>query len=256
LALFPTSPQTDADKSAALQQDALMREVDEAVRQDQFTDIAKKYGTQIALVVAIGLAGFGGWLWWTDHREATLETASEGLILAVDDMSAGKNDSAEQAFARVADDSEGGAKVIARLAQAGIATEGGRPDEAAKIYAEVAADSGAPQLYRDFALIRETLLRYDTMKPADVEARMKPLAVPGAAWFGSAGELLGHAYLDQGKDEQAGALFASIATDEKVPDSIRFRVRQVAGSMGVDAIDDVDETLGEVTNKEADRAAR
>src|SRR5690606_34960875 len=106
-------------------------------------------------------------------------------------------------------------------------------------------------LYRDFAVIREVTLRYDDLKPAEVEARLKPLAVKGEAWLGSAGELLGHAYLDQGKTEEAGELFRQVALDEDVPQSIRFRTRQMAGSMGVDAIEDVEGTLKELQNGQA-----
>lgn len=69
--------------------------------------------------------------------------------------------------------------------------------------------------------------------------RLKPLAVPGSAWFGSAGELLGIAYLKLGQRELAGPLFAAVARDETTPQSLRRRARQLAGLLGVDAVDDV-----------------
>jgi hypothetical protein len=68
--------------------------------------------------------------------------------------------------------------------------------------------------------------------------RLKPLAVPGKPWFGSAGELVAQAYLKQGKTEAAGALFGSIAKDKTVPDTLRRRARQLAGQLGVDAVED------------------
>ena len=85
---------------------------------------------------------------------------------------------------------------------------------------------------------------------------MKPLAVPGNAYFGSAGELVAMAYLEQGEREQAGTLFAAIAKDEDVPQSLRARTRQMAGLLGVDAIEDVDELLesqdvGDAANADA-----
>ena len=86
----------------------------------------------------------------------------------------------------------------------------------------------------------------EKMKPADIVTRLKPLAVPGSPFFGSAGELLGAAYLDQGRRDLAGPLFAEIAKDKNVPESLRSRSRQLAGLMGVDAIQDVDKTLGEL----------
>jgi len=78
-----------------------------------------------------------------------------------------------------------------------------------------------------------------------VVARLKPLAVPGNAWFGSAGELVGAAYLKQGRPELAGPLFAQIAKDKTVPETLRARARQLAGVLGVDAIEDVGQALAQ-----------
>ena len=64
-------------------------------------------------------------------------------------------------------------------------------------------------------------------------------ARPGAPWFGSAGELVAGAYLKLDRPQEAGRLFAAIAKDKKVPDSIRSRAVQMAGSLGVDAVQDV-----------------
>ena len=70
--------------------------------------------------------------------------------------------------------------------------------------------------------------------PEDVVARLKPLAAPGNPWFGSAGEMVGIAYLKMGKNDLAGAMFAAVAKDKDVPESIRARVVQLAGNSGVD----------------------
>jgi hypothetical protein len=43
------------------------------------------------------------------------------------------------------------------------------------------------------------------------------------------------ALIKQNKQKQAGELFASIAKDKTVPDSIRNRSIQIAGSLGADA---------------------
>ena len=64
---------------------------------------------------------------------------------------------------------------------------------------------------------------------------MEPLAKAGTPWFGSAGEITAMAYLKQGKTTEAGRLFAAIAGDKDVPQSIRARTAQIAGTLGVDA---------------------
>jgi hypothetical protein len=43
------------------------------------------------------------------------------------------------------------------------------------------------------------------------------------------------AMLKQGRKAEAGRLFAAIAADKQVPESIRSRAVQIAGTLGIDA---------------------
>jgi hypothetical protein len=195
------------------------------------------------IAVALGLAAFGGYLWWNGHQTAGQERDSEALIGAMDQVEKGNLASGDTALAPLVADGKGGTRIAAELLKAGIAMEQSKPAEAAAIYDRVAADSSAPQVYRDLATVRGVAARYDTMKPADVVAKLKPLAVPGNAWFGPAGEMVAMAYLDEGKQAEAGALFAAIAKAKDTPETLKSRTRQMAGLLGVDAIDDVDTLL-------------
>ena len=65
--------------------------------------------------------------------------------------------------------------------------------------------------------------------------RLKPLAAPGTAWFGSAGEMTAIALLKLNRDAEAGRLFAALAKDKDVPDSLRARAVRISGMLGVDA---------------------
>jgi hypothetical protein len=106
---------------------------------------------------------------------------------------------------------------------------------ATSTYREIAQDDGLPKSYRDAALIRQTALEFDSLKPDDVISRLRPLTKPGEPWFGTAGEMTALAMIKQGKKAEAGRLFAAIAKDKNVPDSLRARAVQIAGSLGVDA---------------------
>jgi hypothetical protein len=64
---------------------------------------------------------------------------------------------------------------------------------------------------------------------------MEAMAKPGNPWFGSAGELTAMAMLKQGRKSEAGRMFAAMAADKQVPDTIRSRAVQIAGTLGVDA---------------------
>jgi hypothetical protein len=248
VALPPDRTPSDTDKRAqrqAAHDDVLLREVDDAVRQDQYAEFARKYGRTLIGVVVLALVAFGGFLFWQSRQEAAREKDSEALISALDQIERGNLDSGAKALDPLTADGSDAAKAAATLLKAGIAMQQNKPVQAAELFEEVAADDDAPQALRDVATIRMVTARYDTMKPADVVAKLKPLAVPGNPWFGSAGELVAMAYLDQGRTAEAGTLFAAIAKDDKVPDTLRARARQMSGLLGVDAIEDVDEVLAE-----------
>jgi hypothetical protein len=107
---------------------------------------------------------------------------------------------------------------------------------AAKGFAAIANNASLDQPWRDLALVRQTAAEYDGLTPATVIARLKPMAVKGHPWFGSAGEMVAVAYLNSGQRPLAGKLFAEIGKDEQVPESIRSRAVQMAGALGVDAV--------------------
>ena len=243
MALLPNRSKPDADKAAereAAQNDSFLREVDEAVRQDEMLYAARRYGIPALVVAGIGLAAFGGFLLWKEQRESGLEEHSEQLVRGIDHLAAGDLDTALSSVDPVIADGADGAQASARLMRAGVLLARGEKAEAISLYGKVADDSSAPQPYRDAAAVRLVAADFDGMKPADIERRLKPLAVPGKPWFGSAGEMLAMSYLAQGKKEQAGTLFAAIAKDKEVPETLRSRTRQMAGILGVDAIVDAD----------------
>ena len=90
-----------------------------------------------------------------------------------------------------------------------------------------------------------TAIEFDTIKPEEVVARLQPLAKPGNPWFGSAGEMVAISYLKLNKPRDAARIFAAMAKDQQVPESIRSRAVQMAGSLGVDAIQDPAGATGE-----------
>ncbi len=248
MALTPTNPNDPQDKKKqreAAADDVLMREVDEAVRQDELSSLVDKYGKPLLAVVVIGLAAFAGYLFWDGQREQDLEKESETLISALDQIDAGNFETATTTLQTVADGGTDGAKAAAMMLQGGIAQQQGNTAEAARIFGQLAQDGDTPQTMRDLATIREVAAQYDTMEPAQVIAKLKDMAVPGHAYFGSAAEMVAMAYLEQGKRTEAGNLFAQIAKTDDLPESLRSRSRRMAGLFGVDAIEDVEEVLEE-----------
>ena len=232
-----------ADKDADLTQQMLMREVDEAVRTDEVTGALRKYGLPVGLALALGLVVFAGYLWWDGSKEAALETQSERLVQAMDELEAGNLEQADRELAAIDGDTSPAALASANMLRAAIALEAGRTADAVAFYEQVVANENVPQAMRDASLVRLVTANYDNMQPQAVIDRLAGLAVPESAWFGSAGELVAHAYLDQNKPDQAGPLLVQLARDDNVPESLRARTRQLAGFYGFDAVEDVDTLL-------------
>lgn len=243
------------DQKQKLQDEALLREVDDAFREDQVAELARRYGIPVGIGVVLALLLFGAYLFWHSQRERDFEQHSEELVKTLDAIEAGNFDTAAPMLEKLVAEGSDGARTTALLLQAGVALQQGRAADAARLYGQVRADGDAPQAYRDLATIREVAVSFDSMDKAEVVKRLKPVAVPGNAWFGSAGELLAMAYLEQNRPDLAGPLLAQIAKDENAPQSVRSRARQLAGVLGVDAIEDVDRALAEISERDGAPAA-
>lgn len=248
MALPTDSKSASNDKAAAVkaaQQDVFVREVDDALRQDQMEKFIKGKGKALAALLVLVLAGLGGWLYWNHHQKSQLEQHAEAFVQALDSVKAGNLADAKSKLQPLAADDAKGDATPAKLMLAAIAQEQKDSAGAAKIYDQIAADETAPKPLRDLATVRSVAARFDDMKPQDVVDRLKPLAAPGNAWFGVSAEMVGMAYLKMGKPDQAGPLFAEIAKDENASDGLRSRARQLAAVLGVDAVADIVDAKGE-----------
>ena len=215
--------------------DTFLREVDENLRRDQTRDFFKKYGNWLIAAVVLFLGISGGMIWWHQHQVQVHGAEAEKLAEIYKDIGSGNTAQAPQ---QLDDLSKSGSKAVsasALFAKAALALQQNDAKRATAIYRSIAEDSGSPDPYRHAALIRQTALEFDSLKPEEIISRLAPLAKPGEPWFGTAGEMTALALVKQGKRQEAGQLYAAIAKDSGVPETIRARAVQVAGSLGVDA---------------------
>jgi len=215
--------------------DTFLREVDENLRRDQVQDFFKKNGKWIAAAVVLLLAAAGGWIYWQEKRNRDAAAQTEQLHSVLTDVASGQRKNIPQRIDALEQSHSDAIRASAMLTDAALALEQNNRSAATAKYREIVDDKGLPQVYRDAGTIRLTALEFDTLKPEQVIARVEPLAKAGNPWFGSAGEMTALALLKQNKKAEAGRLFAAIAADTQVPESIRSRAVQVAGTLGVDA---------------------
>jgi hypothetical protein len=214
--------------------ESFFREVDESLRQQQAIDFWRDHGRTIVLLVVVVLVAVGSVLLWQNRQRKQVETHAEQLTGVLDDLDAGKPVKPPR-LTPIDGASQEGYRVASRLLAADLALRRGDSKAAIAGFGAVATDSSLAQPYRDLALVRQTAIEFDTLPTATTIARMKPLAVPGGAWLGSAGEMLAAAYMRDGKASLAGPVFAMIAKDDKTPPSLRSRAGQMAAMLGQDA---------------------
>lgn len=215
--------------------EAFVREVDENLRRDQLRDMAKSYGKWLIAAAVLLLAAVGGYLYWQDRQKQQVAEQSEALSAAIDKIGEGNMKGAQADLEPLSKASNDVVRASSELAKAAVALRGNDRKTAIDIYKRIAADDGMAQPYRDLATVRGTMVEFDQLKPDEIIARLSPLAEPGKPFFGTAGEMVALASLAKGDRNGAGQMFARIAADRQVPDSIRSRAVQFAGSLGVDA---------------------
>jgi hypothetical protein len=215
--------------------DTFVREVDENLRRDQLRDFFKANGGWLVAAVVLFLAASGGLIWWKQHQVQRSAAEVEKLASIYKDVGSGNMARAPQQLDQLSTSGSKAIRASAMFARAALALQQNDRKLATATYKSVADDSGLPTAYRDAAVVRQTALEFDQLQPAEVVSRLQPLAKPGEPWFGSAGEMTALAMVKQGKRQEAGQLFAAIAKDQGVPQTIRARAVQVAGSLGVDA---------------------
>ena len=216
-----------------ISEDVFVREVDEELQKDQLLTLWRRFGKPVIGVVAAILIGWAGWLYWENQQAKAHGLEGEKLTQIVDELAGGDNQTVVAKLRDVVASDAKGFHSPAQLILAGIEQQKAGAKASAKTFGLVATDSEAPQVWRDLALIRQTAAEFDTIKPEVAVARLKPLAAVGKPWFGSAGEMVAIAYVRMNKPQEAGKMFADIAKDETVPETIRNRSSEMANALGV-----------------------
>ena len=216
------TPQTDP---------AFLREVDEELRRDQLGQAWRRYGKALIALIVVSLALFGGYLWWQANGEQKAGDEGEQLSAALDDLSGGRPAQADAKFKTIIKGDNPSYRAIAQLAQAARKFEAGDANGAIAAYRAIETDSDVAQPFRDAALIKGVAAGFDTMPPQKAIDRLKPLAQPGAPWYGSAAEMTAIAYLKLNQPQKAAAIFNELAKNTEIPDTLRARAVRISGAL-------------------------
>ena len=206
---------------------SFFREVDEAVRHDQYKALWDKFGVYIiALVVVLiaGVAAYKGWTYWEERqsREAGAEFAQALALETGSDPS-----KANEAFEDLAKDGPHGYRVLSKFQMAAAHAKAGETDKAVAAYDELSTDGGVDQILQGLATLQAATLRLDTADYAEMERRLKGLIDSGTAWKYSARELLGLSAYQHRDMSTAEEQFSALLGDQGTPPNMRDRANMM-----------------------------
>lgn len=221
-----------ADQTPDPQQEALFREVDEDLREEQMRRLWKQYGGYLiaaAVLIVVVVAGSQGWKAWQNTQRLDEARAYEAAVRAV---AAGNPDEGMAQLAALAASGATGHAALARLREAAVLVGQGKAEEALAAYRALADDTGADAALRDVARVLYALHGLDRLEPGAVQAMVAPLDVPEGAFRFSAREVKALLALREGREEEARTLFAGLAADDQAPRGVRARANDMLGLLG------------------------
>lgn len=210
----------------------VFREVDEELRQDQFKQLWKRYGTVLvagALVLVAAVGGFQAWQGWQEERQADL---SDRYATALDHLEAGDSAAGQEVLSGLIGDDEAGYGILAAFQQARVMIEADDLDGAVAVWDQVAANQDVPKAFRDVATLTSVLHQLDSGEPAALAERLAPLVEPGQAFRASALELSALVALRRSDKAAARDFYGQVADNLEAPPAMRARATQMLDALG------------------------
>ena len=204
--------------------EALFREVDDEVRQEEFVKLWSRYGRQMVVAAVLIVGGVAAWEGWKYYQQQQAEAAASVYYSAMKKAADGKFDDASASLAAV---NHPGFGTLAKLEQAAILVGKGEPEKAVAAYDAFAADAANDPALADLARIRAGYLLADTQTPDQLLARLGPFDKDASIWHNEAREIFGLSAWRVKDYAMANRYFAAIASDSKASAGLKQRAQMM-----------------------------
>jgi len=208
---------------------SFFREVDDAVRHDQYKKLWDKYGILIlvaAACVIAGVAAYKGWTYW-QTRQSQEAGAKFTQALTLESPPASDTKKAREMFDALAKSGPEGYQVLSRFQIAAAEAKADQTDKAVAAYDALATDSKVDSILQGLAAIQAATLRLDTADYAEMERRLKGFTGADNPWRFSARELLGLSAYQHKDMRVAEEQFTELLGDQGTPPNLRDRANMM-----------------------------
>jgi hypothetical protein len=207
--------------------DSFINEVTEEVRRERLFALLRRYGW-IAILLVLLLVGGAAWNEWRKAQaRAEAEARGEALLVALE-----AGDPLAQSTALDALRSDRPVDSVMALYAAALAAAGADREAARAELDRLAANAGAPQLYRDLATLKSAMLGAGTVAPDARIAALEPLTLPGGAFRALALEQTALAHVEAGRGETAVTILIDLIGAADVSTALQRRAAQMVLALG------------------------
>lgn len=223
-----------ADQSRDPTTDALIREVDEELREEQFEKLWKQYGNlmiAVALSIVLGVAGYKIWQ-STDINQRT--TSGNQLSEALSLSREAKPINAIAALDSLSKDGAAGYPLLAKFHAAAIKVQNNDFAAAALQYWDIAKTANDPA-YGELATLLAVMQDLNHPAPdfAKLKSSLNQLITDTGTWRFSARELSAAIALREGDGEQAYTVLQALAQDATAPAPLKARAQALVQALTV-----------------------
>ena len=204
--------------------EALFREVDEEVRQEEMMKLWNRYGRHMILAAVVLIGAVAAWQGWKYYQQQQAEIAGSIYYDALKKVADGKLDDANASLAAV---NHKGFGSLAKLEQAAILGTKGDTDKAVAAYDAFAADTSNDPALADLARIRAGYLLVDSQSPDQLLTRLGPFDNETSIWRNQAHEIFGLSAWRVKDYAMASRYFGAIALDPKAGAGLKQRAQMM-----------------------------
>jgi hypothetical protein len=208
----------------------IFREIDEELRRDNLLKLWSRYGRYV-VAAAIGvLLAAGAFVAWRNHQLSERLAESTRYAGALSLAQGGKPADAAKVFAAIAREG-GGYGLLASFEEAGLLAKSGNRKAAVALYDRIAASPGLAAEFRGLAVLLSVMQGIPDGDPHAVIARLALLTAADSPWRPTALELTAVVRLEAGDKGGALALYKGLADDPAAPRSLRARAAEMVAAL-------------------------
>jgi hypothetical protein len=211
--------------------ESFIKEVDESLRQDQFTALARRYGPWLLGAFVVFLVAVGGWQYWRAQQVESARRHSEAFAAAQDLAREGNLAEAKTELERLSETGPRGYRAMARMERAAILTVEGDLEAAMAEFDSAAETANDPAL-RQTAQLRAAYIAAETQDFEAVQRRLQPLIDSDTRLSYLARELLAIEAWEAGQNDLARDTLENLSLAFEAPEGVRQRAQVALSVLG------------------------